>query len=129
VPPPAPNTVARPTTLGACQVLLQESMLFVRITWRANFCARKFISFEAFEHEKIPNDVDVSVARARAKPAAARSSASSQPAGRSSPPSRTSGVVRRPFDLDMRTAPFDELIDEDRMAARDAQVKVRLATS
>jgi len=29
----------------------------------------------------------------------------------------------------MRTAPFDELIDEDRMAARDAQVKVRLATS
>ena len=27
VPPPAPNTVARPTTLGACQVRLQESML------------------------------------------------------------------------------------------------------
>ena len=32
VPPPAPNTVARPTTLGACQVRLHESMLFVRIT-------------------------------------------------------------------------------------------------
>jgi hypothetical protein len=82
-------------------------MLFVPITWRANFCARKFISFEAFEHEKIPNDVEVSDVRARAKPAAARSSASSQLAGLNSSPSRTSGVVRRPFDLDMRTAPFD----------------------
>ncbi len=40
VPPPAPNTVARPTTLGACQVRLQESMLFDPMTWRANFCAR-----------------------------------------------------------------------------------------
>ena len=51
---------------------LQESMLFVPITWRANFCARKFISFVAFEHEKIPNDVDASASRARANPAAAR---------------------------------------------------------
>jgi hypothetical protein len=40
VPPPAPNTVARPTTLGACQVRLHESMLFEPITWRASFCAR-----------------------------------------------------------------------------------------
>ncbi len=39
-------------------------MLFVPITWRANFCARKFISFDAFEHEKIPNDVEVSASRA-----------------------------------------------------------------
>jgi hypothetical protein len=39
VPPPAPNTVARPTTLGACQVRLQLSMLFVPITERTNFCA------------------------------------------------------------------------------------------
>ena len=45
---------------------LQESMLFVPITWRANFCARKFISFVALEHEKMPNEVDVSaVAGAR----------------------------------------------------------------
>jgi hypothetical protein len=29
VPPPAPKTVARPTTLGACQVRLQLSTLFV----------------------------------------------------------------------------------------------------
>jgi hypothetical protein len=39
VPPPAPKTVARPATLGACQVRLQESMLFDPITVRANFCA------------------------------------------------------------------------------------------
>ena len=81
VPPPAPNTVARPTTLGACQVRLQESMLFVPITWRANFCARKFISFVALEHEKIPNDVD-GVGRAGACEAGRdRSSASSQRGG------------------------------------------------
>ncbi len=35
-------------------------MLFVPITWRANFCARKFISFDAFEHENIPNESVVS---------------------------------------------------------------------
>jgi hypothetical protein len=56
-------------------------MLFVAITWRANFCARKFISFVAFEHEKIPKDVDASTSRARANPAATVSSASSQDAG------------------------------------------------
>src|SRR5207248_3004733 len=39
VPPPAPKTVARPTTLGACQVRLQLSILFVPITERTNFCA------------------------------------------------------------------------------------------
>ena len=37
VPPPAPNTVVRPTTLGACQVRLQLSMLFEPRTARANF--------------------------------------------------------------------------------------------
>ena len=37
VPPPAPKTVARPTTLGACQVRLQESMLFEPIAARMNF--------------------------------------------------------------------------------------------
>ena len=40
VPPPAPKTVVRPTTLGACQVRLQESMLLLPRAARANFCAR-----------------------------------------------------------------------------------------
>jgi hypothetical protein len=39
VPPPAPNTAARPATLGACQVRLQLSILFVPMTLRTNFCA------------------------------------------------------------------------------------------
>ena len=39
VPPPAPNTVARPATEGACQVRLQLSMLLLPRTVRANFCA------------------------------------------------------------------------------------------
>jgi hypothetical protein len=39
VPPPNPNAVARPATLGACQVRLQLSRLFEPITTRANFCA------------------------------------------------------------------------------------------
>ena len=39
-------------------------MLFVPITWRANLPARKFISFDALEHEKMPNEVDVSASRA-----------------------------------------------------------------
>ena len=55
MPPPAPNTVARPTTLGACQVRLQLSMLLVPMATRANFCARKFTSFVAFEQLNIPN--------------------------------------------------------------------------
>lgn len=37
VPPPTPKTVARPATLGACQVRLQLSMLLLPITTRANF--------------------------------------------------------------------------------------------
>ena len=40
VPPPAPNTAARPATLGACQVRLQLSMLLLPMTARANFWAR-----------------------------------------------------------------------------------------
>src|ERR1043166_5589123 len=52
VPPPAPNTAARPTTLGACQVRLQLSMLLLPITARVNFCAAKLTSLVAFEHEK-----------------------------------------------------------------------------
>jgi hypothetical protein len=54
VPPPAPKTVARPTTLGACQVRLQLSMLLLPRAWRMNFCAAKFISFVAFEQLNRP---------------------------------------------------------------------------
>lgn len=39
VPPPAPKTVARPATLGACQVRLQLSMLLLPKIVRMNFCA------------------------------------------------------------------------------------------
>ena len=39
VPPPAPNTVARPATEGACQVRLQLSMLLLPRTVRENFWA------------------------------------------------------------------------------------------
>src|SRR3954468_22262104 len=56
VDPPAPNTVARPTTLGACQVRLQLSMLLLPKTARASFDARKFTSLLDFEHEKTPSD-------------------------------------------------------------------------
>ena len=55
VPPPAPNTVARPATLGACQVRLQLSMLLVPMTARLNFWARKFTSLVALEQLKLPN--------------------------------------------------------------------------
>ena len=65
VPPPAPNTVARPTTLGACQVRLQLSMLFVPMATRANFCATKLTSLVAFEHEKIPSAFGPPAARPR----------------------------------------------------------------
>ena len=54
VPPPAPNTVARPATLGACQVRLQLSMLLLCMTARVNFWAMKFISFVVFEQLNIP---------------------------------------------------------------------------
>src|SRR3981081_4154632 len=91
VPPPAPNTVARPTTLGACQVRLQLSMLLLRMTERANFWAAKFISLVVLEQLKMPKDLVASAARALAKPADARSSASSQEAGRRDPFSRTIG--------------------------------------
>ena len=139
VPPPAPNTVARPTTLGACQVRLQQSMLFVPITWRANFCARKFISFVAFEHEKIPNDVDASaVTRAREarRGAVERLVPGSRAAAR--PPSRTSGVVRRPFDATTPTCPSGPHVSDfsrthaspaDRRPRRSVGVDCRLERS
>src|SRR5438552_1012179 len=68
VPPPAPKTIARPATLGACQVRLQLSMLLLPMTRRANFCAMKFISFVLFEQLKQPKALPV-LAR---KPFAAR---------------------------------------------------------
>jgi hypothetical protein len=77
-------------------VRLHESMLFDPITERTNFCAKKLTSFEAFEQLNIPNERVVSCFRARDKPAAAKSSASSQLAGRSAPFSRTIGSVSRP---------------------------------
>jgi hypothetical protein len=95
VPPPAPNTVARPTTLGACQVRLQESTLLLPITERANFWARKFTSFVAFEQLKRPKDVGPAGPVLGRNPEAARSSASSHVAWRNSPFSRTRGCVRR----------------------------------
>ena len=85
VPPPAPKTVVRPTTLGACQVRLQLSTLLLPITARVNFWAMKFISFVVLEQLNMPNAFGPLV-RARAKPAAARSRASSQVAGRKRPP-------------------------------------------
>jgi hypothetical protein len=71
-------------------------MLLDPITERANFCARKFTSFEAFEQLNIPNERVASCARARASPVAAKSSASSHSAGRSEPFSRIRGSVNLP---------------------------------
>ncbi len=54
VPPPAPKTVARPATDGACQVRLQLSMLLLPRTTRLNFWAAKLTSLVAFEQLKTP---------------------------------------------------------------------------
>src|SRR5919204_1252309 len=105
VPPPAPKTVARPTTEGACQVRLQLSMLLLPRTCRESFWAAKLTSLVAFEQLKIPiglHDWPASlVASAAWNPATVRSSASSHVAGWSSPPfvSRTRGWVRRTYDF------------------------------
>ena len=74
---------------------LQESMLLVPITARASFWAMKFISLVDFEHEKKPIALPPWVSRADRNPSAARLNASSHEAGRSTPLSRTSGVVSR----------------------------------
>src|SRR5690242_747195 len=96
VPPPAPNTVARPTTLGACHVRLQLSTLCVPKATRASFPARKFISLVDLEQLKMPSRLGPGF-RFRRNPSAARSSASAHVAGRSDPPSRTSGSVSRTY--------------------------------
>src|SRR3954469_16142396 len=90
VDPPAPNTVARPTTLGACHVRLQLSMLLFPNATRASFEARKFTSLLDFEHENTPIAFWPLAARFRLNPSVARSSASSHVARLSSPLSRTS---------------------------------------
>src|ERR1700693_2505632 len=68
VPPPAPNTVARPATLGACHVRLQLSMLLLPRTVRLNFWAAKLTSLVAFEQLKVPNVVGPWAALAAVNP-------------------------------------------------------------
>ena len=72
---------------------LQESMLLVPAATRASFWTMKFISLVDFEHEKNPIAWPPCVSRMARKPSAARPSASCQPAGLSSPLSRTRGCV------------------------------------
>ena len=69
---------------------LQLSMLLLPMTTRANFCAMKFISFVDLEQLNRPKDVPLWLL----KPLAARSSASSQLAGRSEPLSPLSVLLR-----------------------------------
>jgi hypothetical protein len=110
VPPPAPKTVARPATLGACQVRLQLSMLLLPRTVRENFCAAKFTSLVALEQLNNPNVVGPCCSPAARRPATVRASASSQVAGRRvpaspRPPSRTSGWVSRTYFRGMGSLP------------------------
>src|SRR5262249_5974702 len=95
VEPPAPRMVVRPTTEGACQVLLQLSTLLLPKTWRAIFDARKLTSLVDLEQLKIPAAYLPVRSRLRRNPSAARSRASSHEVGRSAPFTRTSGWVRR----------------------------------
>src|SRR3990167_3993878 len=111
VPPPAPKTVARPTTLGACQVLFQLSMLFLPTAARKNFCAAEVTSLVALEQLKMPNVLGPCCLTVRLMPSAARVRASSQVAGRSLPPSRTRGSVSRgrrdlPFPFERMGQPY-----------------------
>src|SRR3954465_7204140 len=101
VPPPAPNTVARPATLGACQVRLQLSMLLLPSTARLNFCAAKLTSLVAFEQLKTPKVVGPWAAPAAWNPSTVRLRASSHVAGRNSPPfvSLTRGWVSLTYGL------------------------------
>jgi len=78
---------------------LQLSTLFVPMATRANFCVMKFTSFVAFEQLNKPKEFGPWAATASRNPAAARSSASVQLAGRKTPPSRTRGDVSRDFDF------------------------------
>jgi len=99
VPPPAPKTAARPATLGACQVLLQLSMLLLPTAVRMNFWAAKFTSLVAFEQLNMPKEVGPCRSMMPRIPLAAQSSACSQVAGRSFPFSRMRGSVSRCGDM------------------------------
>src|SRR5208337_2192105 len=68
-------------------------MLFVPMTTRANFPARKFSSFVVFEQLNMPKAFGPYFSSEPRKPAAVRSRASSQLAGRKWPFSRTNGAV------------------------------------
>ena len=70
VPPPAPNTVARPATEGACQVRLQLSMLLLPRTTRANFWAAKLTSLVALRAAEDPERPGPCAAPAARSPAA-----------------------------------------------------------
>ena len=65
---------------------LQLSTLFEPIATRVNFWATKFISLVVFEQLNMPKAEGPLAATTDRKPSAARSSASSQVAGRSGPP-------------------------------------------
>src|SRR5213593_1990405 len=123
VPPPAPNTVARPATLGACQVRLQLSMLLLCMTARVNFWAMKFISLVVFEQLNMPKACGPCM-RAASNPAAALVRASSHDAGRSLPPSLTRGSVRRSMrNPILGPVGRDELLDA---AQAELQLVLRL---
>src|SRR5262245_5639660 len=77
-------------------------MLLVPNATRASFCARKFTSFVDFEQLKMPSASGPCASMLRRNPSAARSSASSQLAGRRTPSTRTSGSVRRGYDRPVR---------------------------
>jgi hypothetical protein len=84
-------------------------MLLLPMTTRANFWATKFISLVVFEQLNIPNACGPCRSTVDRNAVAARSNASSQPAGRNVPPSRTSGSLNREYrpalvlDLIVRT--------------------------
>ena len=97
VPPPAPNTVARPTTLGACQVRLQRVDVV-----RAHHLARELLRQEVHLVRRLRAREDPErrrgVGGTGTREAVRRAIERLVPATRGEVrrPSRTSGVVRRP---------------------------------
>ena len=71
--PPAPNTVARPATEGACQVRLQLSMLLLPRTTRESLPAAKLTSLVERLQEKIPNVLGPCASPAARSPSTVRS--------------------------------------------------------
>jgi hypothetical protein len=98
--------VARPATLGACQVRLQLSMLLLPTTTRANFWVMKFSSLVAFEQLKSPNAVGpwASIAAWKVAPVECLVHV----VGRSWPVRRSRRAQRLRADVDLAMhAPFD----------------------